>query len=152
MTEPLDHLAVLEIARLLGRINTDNGFLTDVGAEVLTEEKLGTIPADATLLEVVDPEERANYQSCVKRTAVLNVVARVTVPIEFPSARLTIRRVLADCRQALADADQHNFPAGITKLEIGGRRINPRDDGSSFLEGELDIAVTIQERHKESSS
>ncbi len=152
MTEPLDHLAILEIARLFSRISPANGFRTSAGDNVLTEESLQPIGDDITLLEVLDPEERGAYQSCAKRVGVLSIIAKVTVPAELPTARQTIRRVLADCRQALADADQHNFPAGITKLEIGGRRINPRDDGSSFLEGELDIAVTIQERHKESSS
>jgi hypothetical protein len=152
MTAPLDHLAVLELARLLGRISTANGFSTDAGFLVLTEESLNRVDDDAMLLEVLDPEESAEYQSCAKRIGVLRIIVKVTVPAELPTARQTIRRVLADCRQALADTEQHDFPAGITKLEIGGRRINPREDGSAWLEGELDIAVTIQERHKESLS
>ena len=63
MTDPLDHLAILEIARLFSRITPANGFRTSVGDLVLTEESLQPIGDDVTLLEVLDPEERGGYQS-----------------------------------------------------------------------------------------
>ncbi len=150
MAEPLDHMIVKEVVRLLREIRTVNGYRTNAGLYVLDEELHDEIPGDAIVLEVLDDEEDAEYQNCKRRRASLQLNIAVNYPAgEVDQAlRADSRRVLADVRQALGDPAQHQFPVGVTGLEIGGRSMFVREAGSRYFRPELRAKVTFNEYHR----
>lgn len=150
MAEPLDHQIVSEIARLLRRISVANGFRTDAGAQVVDEDDHPNYDMTKVVLEVIDDEESAEYQTCVRRRAELHLNIAVYSPgvaVTQPMRR-DARRVLADIRQALGDSTQHQFPAGVLGLEIGGRTFFTREDGSRLFRPELKARVIFRENHR----
>jgi hypothetical protein len=150
--EPLDQLAVAEIARLLARISVANGFRTDAGAHVITEENFADIPDGVTSLEVIDDDEETSYQGVKRRRGTLLATIAVNLPVDIvvdAATRAYARRVLADIRQALADPSEHQFPPGVTGLEIGGRTMQFRDAGSQYFRPQLRVRISFVETHKE---
>lgn len=153
MAEPLDHQIVAEVVRLLRDIRRANGYRTDAGQHVLTEESQGDIPADAIVLEVLDDDEEADFQNCKRRRAALQLLVAVNFPMaEVDQAiRFNARRVLADIRRALGDPDRHQFPVGVSSLEIGGRSMFVREAGSRYFRPELRARVIFHEQHHRST-
>lgn len=153
MAEPLDHLIVKEIVRLLREIRTVNGYRTNAGLYVLDEELHDEIPHDAIVLEVLDDDEDAEYQNCKRRKAGLQLNITVNYPAgEVDQAlRAESRRVLADIRQALGDPVAHQFPPGVFGLEIGGRSMFVREAGSRYFRPELRARVIFNEYHRSNS-
>lgn len=153
MAEPLDHQIVHEVARLLRDIRIANGYRTDAGQYVLSEENHDETPEDAIVLEVLDDEEDADYQNCKRRKAQLQLTIAVSYPAgEVDQAlRRDARRVLADIRQALGDPDRHRFPIGVTGLELAGRSMFIRESGSRYFRPELKARVTFNENHRSNS-
>lgn len=150
MSEPLDHQIVAEVSRLLRRIRVANGFRTDAGEQVLDDDDHAEIDESKIVLEVLDDDEEAEYQNCKRRRANL----QLTIAVFYPAAevdqklRRDARRVLADIRQALGDPAQHQFPVGVTGLEIGGRAMFTREAGSRYFRPELKARVTFHENHR----
>lgn len=148
---PLDQLVIDELQRLLQRISTDNGFHTNIGQHVLVEESQAGLGTGVAAIELLDGVEQADYQNPTKRSADLNVTCAVTIPADLDTARADMRLAFADVRRALASGEHHQFPKRVNKLLIGGRRMNPREEGSAFIDGELDIRVTYVEDHLETT-
>lgn len=147
MNAPMDQQIMDALYLLMQGIRTANGYATDLGERVWLEA--GTADADQMVLELIDATETATYQSAGKRQARLQVTATATVPHDSVSPRKTARLALADMRRALAGVSLDRFPLGTQSLQVGGRRINPPDDGSGFIEAELDLAIQFVEKHKE---
>lgn len=149
LPDPLDHLAVAELARLLSRIRMDNGFRTDAGAYVLTEENHGDIPDNAMSLEIADDDEETQYQGVTRRRGSLAVTIFLNLPQQSvtEATRALARRVLADVRHALSKPDLYAFPAGVTGLEIGGRSMQFRDAGSQYFRPQLRVRIQFVETH-----
>lgn len=141
MNTPMDTQIIDEIARVVA--------LTVEFDKVLTEVE-DLEDSDRTVAEVIDPAEETSAQSCGKRKADLDVVVRILVRVDSkanePKPRAKCRTVLLAVRQKLMDKAAVNFPVGVTSVEIGGRRINEREDGSQYQEAELYLTVTFVER------
>lgn len=150
MAEPLDGQIVAEISRLLARISIANGFRTDAGQYVLSEESHTDIPETATVLEVLDDDEDAGYQNCQHRRGFLNL----TIAVNYPAGTVTqalrrdARRILADVRQALGQRELHQFPAGVLGLEIAGRSMFIREAGSRYFRPEVKARASFTELHR----
>lgn len=149
LPDPLDQLAVAELARLLARIRIANGFRTDAGEFVLTEENHGDITDDVMSLEIADDDEETDYQGVKRRRGNLAVTIFVNLPRQTvtEATRSIARRVLADIRHALAKPDLYQFPAGVTGLEIGGRSMQFRDAGSQYFRPQLRVRISFVETH-----
>lgn len=148
--EPIDQLVVVELARLLSRIRVSNGFRTDAGEYVITEENHGDIPEDAMSLTIADDDEETDFQDCKRRKGSLAITIGLNLPQQevTEATRANARRVLADVRQALAMPDEYQFPTGATGLEIGGRSMFFRDAGSRYFRPELRVRVAFREVHR----
>lgn len=151
MAEPLDHQIVQEVARLLRDIRVANGYRTDAGQYVLSEENHDEIPDDATVLEVLDDDESVDGQRAESRKATL----QLTITVNYPAGavdqtlRGNARRVLADIRQALGNRARQQFPVGVLdSIELAGRTMFVREAGSRYFRPELSARITFVEQHR----
>lgn len=152
MAAPLDQQILDELASRLGDISAtdpDNGYYTDAGEVVLTEETEKSeddLSTDEIILEVLDVSEDLAKQSKKYRTATLKVLVRAILKAELTTARAKAREVLADIRKAIRGIEPcDDFVTGVLGLELGGRRINPREPGSGVTVAELDLSITYTE-------
>lgn len=148
MSTPLDQQIVDALAALLKQVRKGNGYRTDAGQFVMTEETREPIPAEAMSVEILDITEQLQDQRIKRRLALLSMDLRVLLPIEAVNPRTTMRAVLADLRQAIATIN--DVPAwlpGVTRVDLGGRSIPTRTDGSQYLEASLELRVTYNETH-----
>lgn len=151
MSTPIDTQVITALVALLATISIANGYRTDAGAHVFAEESENEIPPDAIAIELVDVDESLASQGLKKRSATLSIRADVLVPFDPNSApRETARAVLADIRQAVATINATHWLAGVTSVELGGRRIPPRTEGSQYVEASLDLRVSYTEQHTRS--
>lgn len=147
MSEPLDHQIVEGIATALRNIRKVNGYHTDAGLQVLSEEFHEEIDDSKIVLEVLDDDETAESQNCKRRKATLDL----TIAVFYPAGqvdqalRRDARRVLADIRRALASIDCLNWITGVTGLEITGRSMFTREPGSRLFRPELKARATFTE-------
>lgn len=146
--EPIDDLIVQELARLFGLISLATGYRT-AGAQVLIEESPEDIDNSKAVIELVDVHEKLTEQSANRRSGKLTVSADITMPkscldITDYKPRRQCRRLLADLRQALT-TEPKQFPAGVTIVEIGDRQIPRREDGSQWVDANVDIVITFTE-------
>lgn len=145
-TTPIDQLIVDEIARLLRAISVDDGYRTNAGAGVLTEESLESIADDAITIEIIDDVETLDSQSRAYRRGKLSLKLNIDIP-KGSSSRAVARNVLADVRRALT-VEPRQLPSGFTGLEIGGRNLPPREDGSQFITATLNLAASFNEQQQ----
>lgn len=145
MSAPIDQRIVDEIARLLGAITVANGYETDAGLHVLTEESRDDLPDDAISIDVLDEVERIEQQARQLRKGQLQITLDIRVP-NGPNARALCRLVMADVRRALA-VEARQLPAGFTGLEVGDRALPPRIDGSQFLTPSMTLTAAYTETY-----
>jgi len=150
---PIDSLIVKELVRLLRHIRIENGYHTDAGEYVIDEEADQTIPDKATVIEILDDAEEAPYQDCRKRRGVLQFRISVYLPTGPVTAatRHRARLILADIRYALSRAHAHEFPTGMTSLELGGRTMFEREQGSQTFRPQLNGRAAFTENHRSTS-
>lgn len=154
MNEPLDTQAVEWLAGLLRAIHTANGYHTDAGTEVYTEQ-LDMLAEDVHIarIGIEDGGEATNGQGRLHRNAELTCSLQVVVPVTIGNARTLCRRVLYDMRLALAQAKRRgSWPVGITGLEIGARRLEQREDSAHVISGDLTAIVKYAEHYQETTS
>ncbi|MGH8429949.1 MAG: hypothetical protein ACREUF_06065, partial [Solimonas sp.] len=154
MSEPLDHQIAEGIAAALRQIRKANGYFTDAGLQVLSEEHHDEIDNEQIVLEVLDDDETAESQNAKRRKATLDLTIAVYYPAgEVDQAlRRDARRVLADIRRALASIAgidcPHGWINGVVGFAIAGRSIFVRDAGSRYFRPELKARVTFHENHR----
>lgn len=141
---PIDQLIVDEVARLLSLIRIDNGYQTDAGLHVLTEESRDDFGTDVISIEIQDDTETLSKQSKRFREGTLAITIDVLIPLKLSDKRAMARKVLWDIRRALS-IEPRQLPTGTTGLELGGRRIPPRVDGSQYLYAQQDLSVDFTE-------
>lgn len=152
---PMDQIIVNEVVRLLSYIRKANGYHTDAGAQIVSEETQSALDESQPILEVLDDDETTEFQRLTRRTGslALRVVAYLPDAIDergeiAPATRALARKVLADMRAALALGRPQDFPAGFTGLEIGGRTLFLREAGSRFFRPELQLKASFNEAHR----
>lgn len=156
MAEPLDHQIVEKLAELLREVLVANDYRTDAGEHVFTEEVHDTLPDNVCVVQVLDADEELLDQQCTHRKAALNLRVETLLPFTLAGgARRHARRVLADQRRALSKASKDFLP-GVTRLALGGRRIEPRElpgpvnqrqEWSGHLVAVLDVRAELFETH-----
>lgn len=150
MAAPTDHQVVTALADLLRGITVANGYRTDAGEFVFTEESEDEIAGDAIAIELVDVDESLSAQKLKQRAATLNLRVDVLIPMSLGTPRAQARAVLADVRAAVATINASHWLPGVTSVELGGRRIPPRVEGSQYIEASLDMRVSYTEQHTRS--
>lgn len=157
MSTPLDQVIVSGLAALLARIRIANGFNTDAGAFVLTEQVRENVPDDAMALTIIDETEtlEGNGQAYQRRKGVLDVSVQASLPVaisegeqpQFQPVREQARKVMADVRRAVAQQPLTDFGIGITGIRITGRSLPLLEDGASWQFCTVRFAFDFTESH-----
>lgn len=150
---PIDSLIVKELVRLLREIRVANGYFTDAGEYVIDEEADASIPDRATVIEILDDTEETPFQTCKRRSGVLQfkVIVNFAQGAVTAAMRHNARLILADIRYALSRTEAHQFPTGTTSLELGGRTMFEREQGSLYFRPQLNGRVAFFENHRSKS-
>lgn len=157
MSTPLDQVIVSQLAALLARIRTGNGFNTDAGEFVLSEQTRDDLPEDAITLAIIDDSETldADGQRYQRRRGVLNVKVEGSLPVavsdgdqaQFQPVRQQARLLMADVRRAVAGQSLTEFGIGITGIRITGRSLPELQDGASYQFCTVSFAFDFTESH-----
>lgn len=157
MSRPLDQVIVSQLAALLARISTRNGFNTDAGEFVLTEQTRDDLPEDAMTLSIIDDTESldGDGQRYQRRRGVLNVKVEGSLPVaisdgdqaQFQPVREQARLLMADIRRAVAGQSLTDFGVGITGIRITGRSLPELQDGASYQFCTVSFAFDFTESH-----
>ena len=160
-TEPLDEQFVQALAGLLAEIRVANGYHSDAGEHVLTEQMRTALPEDVVTLAILDANEslsegaNGNGQGLKRRSGRFQVTVQVALPVVLKvggvptpqPVRQQARRIMADVRRAVASQRFENFITGIIGIDITGRTLPPLDEGSSFQFANVDLDVRFTENH-----
>lgn len=154
----IDQTIVSGLATLLARIRIANGFNTDAGEFVLTEQTRDDLPEDALTLSIIDDTEtlEGNGQAYQRRKGVLDVAVQAALPVaisdgaqpQFQPVREQARLVMADVRRAVAEQPLTDFGIGITGIRITGRSLPLLEDGASWQFCAVRFAFDFTETHK----
>lgn len=157
MSTPLDQVIVSQLAGLLSRIRTSNGFNTDAGDYVLTEQTRDDLPEDAITLSIIDDTENldGDGQKYQRRRGTLNVKVEGSLPVaisdgeqsQFQPVREQARLLMADVRRAVAGQTLMDFGVGITGIRITGRLLPALEDGASYQFCTVSFAFDFTESH-----
>lgn len=145
---PLDDLAIETLADRLRQISVASGYRTDAGEAVCIEEPKDYASRNDIVLMLVDVEESLLEQRTTRRKARLHLVVALLLPKGIEAPRKVCRHVFADVRDAIAAQPQELVGSGAVKLELGGRRLPRREEGSNYLIGELDLFLEFVEHHR----
>lgn len=150
MSLPIEQAVVDYLAAKLGQIRTANGYRTNAGLSVWSDEpefQPEGPETDALRLLLVDAEIAAREAHAW--TLTLRIRARTYCDRErTPYPRRLAREVLADVRQAMGAIDlmEAAAPVGVEAVRFAGSQIPEREPGDNWLYPEATYSIDFSHR------